>query len=331
MANAKMDLIREFQADLIGTFPDDVARYAADVLSMRLNEYDVTPACRELMVVETESQQMLRNYLATKKIEGRSDLTIKRYGEQLHKMMNAIHKPIVDIGVYDLRSYLASLSINGQCANTVAGIRSIICGFFTWLTNEGAIPKNPSAQLAVIKVPAEIKHPFTSTDIDKLRTACGKSLRDRALVEFLRSSGCRVSEVAELNRNAIDWVKLEVVVHGKGNKYRTVYIDDVCAMHVTRYLSSRADDDMALFVGKTGARMTSHGIREAVARIGEVAGVENVHPHRFRRTLATNLAVRGMPVQDIARILGHSNIDTTMVYVSMNDANVKMSYKRYSA
>lgn len=330
MPNYKMNLIRDLHADVLQFLPDQAAQRVADLLTIRLNDYDINEACHELMVVETESEQMLRNFLATKRIEGRSLRTIQRYGDELSKMIHRIGKPIKDMTIYDLRSYLAQLTLKGLSVNTVAGVRSIMTSFFSWLTNEGYIVQNPAAHLAPIKTEDIERKPFTSTDIDMLRTACTNQ-RDRAIIEFLRSTGCRISEAVQLNRDAIDWKNNELTVHGKGNKNRVVYIDDICAMHLQRYLASRTDNDKALFYTREKTRITAHGVRGVLKNIGKRAHVENVHPHRFRRTLATNLATRGMPVQDISRILGHSNLDTTMIYVNMSDVNVKMSYMRYSA
>lgn len=156
------------------------------------------------------------------------------------------------------------------------------------------------------------------------------SLRDRAIVCFLLSTGCRISEVCALDRDTIDFSNLECTVHGKGNKNRIVYLDDVTAMLLKRYLYSREDAKPALFVGKGSDRMTPGGIRLMLTKLGEASGVTNVHPHRFRRTLATNLVERGMPIQEVATILGHDKLETTMKYVFINPTSIKNSYKKYA-
>lgn len=330
MANHKMDLVRDMQLDLIKHLGEDAAKLAGDVLALRLADYEVMPACRELIVPETESEIMLRDYLATIKVEGRATSTVQRYNRQLRLMMAFVAKPTKQINTLDLRRYLAQMGLRGLKQSTVESERSILSAYFRWLHQEGLLSENPARRLAPIKEP-KIKRPeFSSTDIDKIRDAC-ENVRDRAIVEFLRATGCRISEVVALDRDSINWQSMECVVMGKGSKQRTVYIDEVAVLHVRRYLEWRPDSSPALFAGRGTKRLTQHGTRQMLNRIGEAAGVEHVHPHRFRRTLATNLARKGCPVQEIARILGHSNVETTMIYVNQDDSSTKSAYQRFTA
>lgn len=175
-----------------------------------------------------------------------------------------------------------------------------------------------------------LKVTFSSVDIEKLKEKCTCS-RDKAIICFLLSTGCRISEVTQLNKSDIDFQKKQCKVLGKGNKERIVYIDDVTILLLNRYFSERKDQSEALFVGKGTARMTPAGIRYMLRNLAEDANVENVHPHRFRRTLATNLIYRGMPIQEVAKILGHEKLDTTMKYVYLDNNTLKFSYNKFSS
>lgn len=187
----------------------------------------------------------------------------------------------------------------------------------------------PTANLAPIKQPKEIKHPFTAVEIKQLRDNATNP-RDAALIEFLLATGCRVSEVCSVNRTDIDFRQQKLIVNGKGSKQRTVYLDDVTCVVIRDYLKTRTDFNPALFTGKGTDRLTAGGIRRALNTIAERAGVANVHPHRFRRTLATNLIDHGMSIQEVASILGHDKLDTTMTYVFINQRNVEAAYRRYA-
>ncbi len=172
------------------------------------------------------------------------------------------------------------------------------------------------------------KLPFSSVDIERLKENCN-NVRDKAIICFLLSTGCRIGEVVSLNKNDIDFQKKQCKVLGKGNKERIVYLDDITIFFLKKYFSERVDNYEALFIGKGSFRMTPGGIRRVLVKLGEKAGVENVHPHRFRRTLATNLIYRGMPIQEVAKILGHEKLDTTMKYVYIDNNNLKFSYNKF--
>jgi site-specific recombinase XerD len=175
-----------------------------------------------------------------------------------------------------------------------------------------------------------VKKPYSAVELERIRSACG-NIRDLALVDFLYATGCRVSEVSHLDISDIDFDNLECTVIGKGNKERIVYLSDVAAMHLQEYLQGRKDVSEALFSGKGSDRLSKNGIEAALKRIGKKAKVENVHPHRFRRTLATNLLDRGMNIQDVAKILGHADLKTTQIYCFISQKNVKVAYQRYAA
>jgi site-specific recombinase XerD len=183
--------------------------------------------------------------------------------------------------------------------------------------------------VGAIKCAKKIRLPYSAEDIERLKETCG-TIRDKAIISFLLSTGCRVSEVCALNREDIDINSLECKVLGKGNKERTVYFDKVTAMLLNRYILTRDDISPALFIGKGSKRLTAQGMRYMLKKVSEKANVENVHPHRFRRTLATNLIDRGMPIQEVVAVLGHDRIDTTTDYIYIEKENVKSAYRKYA-
>lgn len=276
---------------------------------------------------EAEFEDMVSVYIDAKRIAGRSAKTLERYKYQLKKFRAVCKTPVRKITVFDLRSYLTKEKDRGMSDSTIEGTREILSSFFGWLTREGLLEHDPSANLSTVKCKKEVKLPFTDVDIERLKEQC-KTTRDKTLICFLLSTGCRISEVCGINRADIDLNNRECTVLGKGNKERKVYIDDITAMLIERYLNERVDTNEALFVGKGNKRLLPGGVRVMLHNIGDAAGVENVHPHRFRRTLATNLINRGMPIQEVATVLGHDKVDTTMRYIYISDDKVKNSYRK---
>jgi len=273
------------------------------------------------------SLDLLEQFLKAKAVEGRSEKTINRYSYMLEKMLKAIGIPAEKITTAHLRQYFMEEKQRGLSDQSLEGLRSICNSFFGWSVKEDLISKNPCANIGSIKCQKKIRLPFTAVDIEKLKDGC-TNIRDKAIVCFLLSTGARISEVCALNISDIDFRKLECTVLGKGNKERTVYMNEVAAMTLKEYLDSRTDDGPELFSSPYG-RLTAQGIRKMFKRLEAITGVENVHPHRFRRTLATTLINHGMPIQEVAAVLGHERLDTTLKYVYINETNVKNSYRRY--
>ena len=309
---------------------DDTANLVQDVLTMQLNAYEVTERCTEVAVRDDSAQGLLKKFLATKRVEGIADSTLQRYAEINGALLQYLGKPLEEITTYDIRFYLSMRRQIGRVSNrTLDGMRRCYSSFFSWLAAEGLIPHNPCAALAQIKSRKVVKKPYSAADLEKIRKAC-TSIRDLALVDFLYCTGCRVSEVSRLDIVDIDFERMECVVLGKGNKERKVYLTEVAAMHLQEYLASRKDASEALFVGK-GKRLKKSGIEAIIKKLGKTAGVGNAHPHRYRRTLATNLLDRGMNIQDVAAILGHADLKTTQVYCYISQANVKAAYCKFAA
>ncbi len=273
------------------------------------------------------SRDILNVFLEAKRVEGKSPQTIEQYSLILDRSLISIGKPVPQITTADIRAFLASEKDRGLADISVEGARSVLSSFFKWLLNEGLIRSNPVANIARIKYKKEIKKPFTNAELEKIKRECD-DLRDLTIVCFLNCTGARIGEVCALDKDDIDFTAKEVKVLGKGNKERTVFIDDATLDLLKEYFDSREDKDPALFMGKRG-RLTKRGVEKMLDRIEVKSGVENIHPHRFRRTLATRLIRQGMPIQDVAYILGHSNINTTLTYVCIDKANVENEYRRY--
>lgn len=276
----------------------------------------------------TVSTDLLTVFLDAKRVEGKSKKTLGRYSYMMEKLIFGIGKPIEQITINDIRAWFASEKDRGISERSLDGMRNICSSFFGWLYREGMIKSNPMNNFGAIKYRKEIREPYSSAEIERLKRAC-RDIRELALINFLRSTGCRIGEIEKLNRADIDIEHQTGTVIGKGDKPRKIYFDDVTAECLREYLESRTDTYPALFAGKGTERMSQQGFRKLLNVIGAKANVENVHPHRFRRTLATHLAEVGMPVQEIACILGHENINTTMTYIKVNETSVENKYRRY--
>lgn len=278
---------------------------------------------------DDSGSDLLCAFIEAKEIEGRSKKTLERYQYSIRQFLKAAGTVTQKVTVYHIRSFLMAEKRRGLSDRTLEGYRCVFSSFFGWLQKEGLIQANPCANLGAIKCAKIVREPYSATDIERLKEACS-SLRDRAIIMFLLSSGCRISEVCGLNRNDIDMASAECTVLGKGNKERVVYLDSVALMLLRRYLASRKDAHNALFVGLRGERLQPGGVRAMLKQLEAKTGVPNVHPHRFRRTLATNLIARGMPIQEVAAILGHDKLDTTMKYVYLEKSNIKNSFAKYA-
>ena len=323
-------IIQQVMDAIRGRVDAEAADLVQDVLVMQLNRYEVMERCTEVSVRDDSAEGQLKKFLATKRVEGMADSTLRRYAEINRALLSYLGKPLEEVTTYDIRFYLSVRRQIGKVSNrSLDGMRRCYSSFFSWLAAERLISHNPCAALAQIKSRKVVKKPYSAAEMEKIRKSC-KNIRDLALVDFLYATGCRVSEVSRLDISDVDFERMECVVLGKGNKERRVYLTEVAAMHLQEYLNTRTDSCGALFAGK-GRRLGKNGIEVVVKNLGKRAGVENVHPHRYRRTLATNLLDRGMNIQDVAAILGHADLKTTQIYCYISQANVKSAYRKYAA
>ena len=324
--DCRVDLIREVETLLIKHFPDANMDTISSELLQVLSSYEVTKRSTELTVYINENEKIISKYCACLFIDGKSEKTIAQYRRTVTKMFEAIPKSYKEIGAYDIRLFLAYEKSRNVSNRTLENTRANLSAFFQWLAAEDEISKNPCASVKPIKYDDVQRFPFSSVEIDSLRSACN-TCRERALIETLLCSGVRVSEITSLAVNDLNFVEGKIHVrHGKGGKERVTYINDIAKKYLIKYTHGRTD---SVFTNRKQEPLHPDGVRYILNRIAKRAGVSNVHPHRFRRTFATNLARRGMKIQDIQRLLGHSNINTTLEYVSMNDEAVRVSYNQY--
>lgn len=317
-------------------FVEDVTDRIGDYLTMAITKRvvsDINTCLLDYSVdrLNTEydpsKDDCLALYIDAKRVEGKSDKTINRYVYILEKALKAIGSPTTKITTDQIRSYLGSEKERGLSNRSLESVRQVLSAYFNWANREGLLIRNPMSNLGAVKYTQEIRYPYSSLELDMIKRACRDS-RDRAIVDFLLTTGCRISEVCALDRSDIDFNHLEVKVLGKGDKERVVYITEVAAASLKQYLAERTDNNPCLFYSQRG-RLTPGGFRAMLNRLSRVSGVRNVHPHRFRRTLATNLIKHGMPIQEVSKILGHSKLDTTMTYVYIAAEDVKNSYRKY--
>lgn len=296
---------------------------------------------KQLQIVLTEefSEQKQDNkiadllglFLAAKRIEGCSERTLDYYKMTISAMLKTVSKPVLNISTEDLRTYLTTYQEkNDSSKTTIDNIRRILSSFFAWLEDEDYIIKSPVRRIHKVKANINIKETYSDEQLEKMRDNCIEP-RDLAIIDMLASTGMRVGEMVLLNRNDINFNERECVVFGKGNKERIVYFDARTKIHLQNYLSSRKDDNPALFVTLKDPhmRLKINGIEVRLRSIGASLGIAKVHPHKFRRTLATMAIDKGMPIEQLQRLLGHQRIDTTLQYAMVKQSNVKLAHKRY--
>ena len=270
-------------------------------------------------------------FLAAKKLEGCSERSLRYYASTLTRFSAEIAKPAHDVTTDDIRDYLASYSGDGRVGKTtIDNIRRVISSFFSWLEEEDYIYKSPVRRIKKIKTSRVLKPVYSDESLELLRDSC-EEIRDLAMIDLLSSTGIRVGELVRLDRRDIDFDARECVVHGKGDKERRVYFDARAKTHLLAYLELRVDDTPALFVSlrRPFRRLEISDVEARLRKLGEDSGVKHVHPHKFRRTLATKAIDKGMPIEQVQVLLGHSKIDTTLCYAMVDQDNVKLSHRRY--
>ena len=278
------------------------------------------------------NDSLIDKFIALKKLEGCSHTTLRSYYDTMKQLSLHIGKRFEEMTVGDIRIFLSNYQIMRQIKNrTIDNMRRTYSSFFNYLEEEDIIIKNPIRKIHKIKSEISIQRPFDDEDIIKIQDAC-KTIRDRAMIDFLYSSGVRVSELSAMNITDICMETREGVVFGKGSKERVIYFDARTKVHLQIDLDKRIDNNPALFVTKKEPyeRISKTGIEYVVSKIGMIAGVEKCHPHRFRRTLATRLIDRGVPIEQVQKILGHTKIDTTLIYAEVNQGNVKMNHSKFA-
>ena len=319
-----LEIIKEFEP----YFNEQSISIIEEILKKVLKDKEI------IDIIGTHPQtndEALKMFLASKKIEGCSLGSISFYQTTLNKMLLNISKMYYSITTEDIRLYLSIYQEeNGISSTTIDNMRRIISSFFSWLENEDYIAKSPVRRIKKVKTPKLVKEIFSEESIELMRQNT-KNIRDLAIIDLLYSTGIRVGELVNLNISDIDFSNKECIVLGKGNKQRKVYFDAKTKIHLQQYLKSRNDNNEALFVALLSPhnRLKVSGVEIALRKIGNNLNVGNVYPHKFRRTLATKAIDKGMPIEQVQHLLGHTKIDTTLEYAMVDDENVKISHKKY--
>ena len=297
-----------------------------------LKNFELIKINKNLTINESqENQELLKSFLAAKEIEGCSERTLAYYNSTIIKMLDSLNLRIESITTEDLRNYLADYKNNSNSSkSTIDNIRRVLSSFFSWLEDEDYILKNPVRRIHKIKTKKVVKEIISDENFEILRDNCN-NIRDLAMIELLASTGIRVGELVNLNIDDVLFNERECIVLGKGDTERVVYFDAKTKIHLQKYLESRKDKNPALFVSfkKPYKRLGINGVERRIRELGQGANIKKVHPHKFRRTMATNAIDKGMPIEQVQRLLGHVQIDTTMQYAMVNQNNVKISHRKF--
>lgn len=311
-------------------FPSDQLVEIKDAIRMVLCKYDVSAKETSLQTINNSGFHHLKMYLESCSQAGKSEGTIGLYNFHLSHLLSYLNKDVTDITDDDLYAYLYNYKHKRTISNSYLNqLRLIYNGFFKWLIKKRVRISNPVDAIDPTKCQKKIKKPLSAKEVELIRSSC-ETERDLAIIECLYSTAVRASELLQLNREDISFLKDDIIVLGKGNKERVTYLNARAHIHLKNYLDSRTDDTPALFVSSKAPfdRLTRRGLEDILKRIGTAANVEKVHPHRFRRTSATDLLNAGMPIEQVQELLGHKSIETTRIYCTVNQEAVKHNHKR---
>lgn len=320
-------ITREAQAFL----DDNQLERLNSLLQFELGKVAITLPEPEEKIQLQQNYELTQAFLSAKKIEGCSEKTIHYYQSSIEKLFSKINKSISAITTNDIRCYLASYQEEHKLSKvTIDNLRRIFSSFFSWLEDEDYIAKSPVRRIHKVRTDTLVKEVLSDENLEVLRDNCVET-RDLAIIDLLASTGIRVGELVKMNRSDIDFQERQCVVFGKGNKEREVYFNARTKIHLRQYLSSRIDTNPALFVTLKApyTRLTISGIEVRLRKLGQKANITKVHPHKFRRTLATMAIDKGMPIEQVQKLLGHVKIDTTLHYAMVNQSNVKMAHRKF--
>lgn len=324
----KQNLITDIVQGMLPYLSNAQTEKLYEVLQHTLFNYDVTLAEKSK---EISGENLVESFLSAKKIEGCSEKTLKYYYATIQSMLDEIKKDVKHIVTDDIRCYLTEYQANKKSSKTtIDNIRRILSSFFSWLEDEDYILKSPVRRIHKVKTGTNIKETYSDEALEIMRDNCVE-LRDLVIIDMLASTGMRVGEMVLLNREDVDFNERECVVFGKGNKERIVYFDARTKIHLQNYLSKRKDNNPALFVSLKAPydRLKIGGVEVRLRNFGKQLGLNKVHPHKFRRTLATMAIDKGMPIEQLQKLLGHSKIDTTLQYAMVKQSNVKIAHRKY--
>lgn len=323
------NLINEIEQAMLNILDNEQLGQLRKVLNYTFRNVCVTE--KEPLNAEGNNQVLIENFIAAKKVEGCSDKSISYYKSTIINALKKIEKEIVHVTTDDLRGYLNDYQAeSGASKVTVDNIRRILSSFFSWLEEENYIVKSPVRRIHKVKVGKTVKETYTDEALEQMRDHCSNA-RDLALIDLLASTGMRVGELVKLNRSDIDYQNRECIVTGKGDKQRKVYFDARTKIHLQKYVNGRNDTNEALFVSLLAPynRLQISGVEIRLRQLGHELNIPKVHPHKFRRTLATMAIDKGMPIEQVQHLLGHQSLDTTLQYAMVNQNNVKLSHHRF--
>jgi site-specific recombinase XerD len=328
---ATEDILNDIVSVIKDVLNDEQLKLVNSSIKDVLAKYEINKKANDEERREKENTELLETFLSAKKIEGCSDKTIHYYRSSIVKLLNGLSKCIKEICTNDIRRYLAEIQEKNNLSKvTIDNLRRIFSSFFSWLEDEDYIAKSPVRRIHKVRTDTLVKEVLSDENIETLRDSCNE-VRDLAMIDLLLSTGVRVGELVKMNRADIDFQERQCKVFGKGNKEREVYFNARTKIHLQRYLESRTDDNPALFVtlSKPHTRLTISGVEVRLRKMGKVVHIDKVHPHKFRRTLATMAIDRGMPIEQVQKLLGHVRIDTTLHYAMVNQQNVKIAHRKY--
>ena len=326
----KTILINDIEQAMQGVLNNEQMSQLRKVLEYAFRNINVSSKSSDEQVSD-DSVKLIDNFLSAKRVEGCSDKSIHYYRSTLNNAIRKIGKNVRHITTDDLRNYLNKYQqTSGATKVTVDNIRRILSSFFSWLEDEDYIVKSPVRRIHKVKVGKTVKETYTDEALEQMRDYCD-GIRDLALIDLLASTGMRVGELVKLNREDIDFQNRECIVTGKGDKQRKVYFDARTKIHLQRYLNERNDNNPALFVSLLAPyeRLQISGVEIRLRRLGRELNIPKVHPHKFRRTLATMAIDKGMPIEQVQHLLGHQSLDTTLQYAMVNQTNVKLSHRKF--
>ena len=325
------DILNDIVSEIKDALSDKQLMQVSNSIKDVLAKYEINKKASNEERREKENTELLETFLSAKKIEGCSDKTIHYYQSSIVKLLKGLSKCIKEICTNDIRRYLAEIQEKNNLSKvTIDNLRRIFSSFFSWLEDEDYIAKSPVRRIHKVRTDTLVKEVLSDENIETLRDSCDEP-RDLAMIDLLLSTGVRVGELVKMNRDDIDFQERQCKVFGKGNKEREVYFNARTKIHLQRYLESRTDDNPALFVNlsKPHTRLTISGVEVRLREMGKVVHIDKVHPHKFRRTLATMAIDRGMPIEQVQKLLGHVRIDTTLHYAMVNQTNVKMAHRKF--
>ena len=323
----KHELITEIEQQMLKVLDNSQMELLHRTLENCFSDYEIVEAAAP----KEDTTNYVDLFIAAKRIEGCSEKSLTYYRNTIEKLLAALNKGVKHVTTDDLRNYLAEYQTQNQSSKvTIDNIRRILSSFFGWLEDEDYIVKSPVRRIHKVKTSKTVKETYSDEELEVMRDSCTET-RDLAMIDLLASTGMRVGEMVLLNREDIDFAERECVVLGKGDKERVVYFDARTKLHLQGYLTDRTDDNPALFVSLNGPheRMQIGGVEKRLRQIGKQLGIDKVHPHKFRRTLATMAIDKGMPIEQLQQLLGHQRIDTTLQYAMVKQSNVKLAHRKF--